>query len=150
MNDSEKVNIFYVSASSQKGFTMDPSQAIVDLTGAPVIAPGHVKNILAKQDRIYQRSLDVQRTAVKRIWNVLLDEMERYFELQEKFDLEFITVKEGSCPSERAFRESWGCMAGLIQAIAILEYGHDYKQDPKITLDKVAQMARVRYDQESE
>lgn len=137
MTQPERENIFYVSARSQKGFTMDPAQAIVDLTGAPVIAPGHVKNILEKQDRKYMRSLDVQRQAVKRIWDTLMDTMESYFE-NEADGLDRFSVKY--------YAES----QGLLKALAILEYGHDYKEDPEATLKKVADMARVRYDQESE
>jgi hypothetical protein len=137
MTEPERENIFYVSARSQKGFTMDPAQAMIDLTGAPVIAPGHVKNILEKQDRRYMRSLDVQRQAVKRIWDSLMDTMESSLTAQDLGDLE-----RQKCLDNKAL--------GFLTSLAILEYGHDYKQDPEATLEKVAEMARVRYDQESE
>jgi hypothetical protein len=137
MTEPERENIFYISARSQKGFTMDPAQAMIDLTGAPVIAPGHVKNILEKQDRRYMRSLDVQRQAVKRIWDALMEKMEELFEAIDSGD-----------------REHPMCLGyeveGLERALAILEYGHDYKEDPEATIRKIEDMALVRYDQESE
>lgn len=131
MTEAEREEVFYVSGTSAKGYTSNPAYAKRDWTGAPVIAPGHMKNLLDKQDRQYQRSLDVQRKAVERIWEALMDEMERY-------------VVQG----EDRFGK--GQMRGLKTALALLEYGHDYRQDPKATLQKIEEMAQVRYDKESE
>lgn len=38
-------NIWYVPAQGM-GFTSDPAQAAKDLTGAPIIAPGHLRRIV--------------------------------------------------------------------------------------------------------
>lgn len=38
-------NIWYVPAQGA-GFTSDPEQALKDLTGAPIIAPGHLRRIV--------------------------------------------------------------------------------------------------------
>jgi hypothetical protein len=130
-------DVWYISATSQKGFTSDPEMAVKDLTGAAVLCPGNVRRLLDSQDKKYQRSLDVQRKEIRQVWDALLDKMEVLLEAEESHDLQYSTDLDGQ-------------IEGITIALAILEYGHDYEQDPDATLERVAEMARVRYDQEAE
>lgn len=148
---SELANVWYLCDNGNKGgFTSDPDQAVKDLTGAPIIAPGHVRKIVELVERRHNRQLNVQRKAVDEIWTALLDGMEQKIKLTDEFT--------GTDPQDKprlmnlATRLSLQAQEnnGLAIALAILELGHDYKEAPKETLRKIHTMAQLRYDKESE
>lgn len=122
-------NIWYL-ANGEKGFTSDPEMAVHDLTGAAVVAPGHVRRIINRIERDHNRQLAVQRRAVEAIWELLLDAIE---EVEQRV-------------SETTVLRNGGKQDSLTKALAILELGHDYKEDPEATIGKIQEMALVRYD----
>jgi hypothetical protein len=131
-------NIWYVSGTSDKGFSSDPAQALHDLTGAAIIAPGHVKRMFDQQQKRYDRALAVQKKAVERVWEALLDKMEEIYRLEEEH------ISSSTVDLHRVEAN------GISIALAILELGHDYQQHPEDALDRLSEMARVRYEQEAE
>ncbi len=149
MSSPEEGNIWYVSANSQKGFTDDPERAVKDNTGAAVICSGHMKRIFDLMLKKYDRSLDVQRAAVRRVWDFLLDSMEESYTIRDQ-----MAAAEASAETyydlsnKMEYHEIHQDVT--IEILAMLEYGYEYKQDPATTIEKIKEMARVKYEQESE
>lgn len=125
-------NIWYVSASSKAGsFTSDPKYAVKDLTGTPVVAPGHMKMMVRKAAK--DRADSQIRELVRQVWEELLDEMEDLVRQEE----------DGRIPSA----STYGRIEAFQKAIAIMEYGYEYRKKPRAAIERVQQEATVRYNE---
>ena len=123
----ERSNIWYVSNRSRTGFSSDPNQAVRDLTGAPVICPGHTWKMLDRRDQL-------ERKRISAVWELLLDAMEAQ---EQETNREFSIAHSGE-------------VHALEKALAILELHHDYKTEPEATVQRIREMAEVKYDQSSQ
>lgn len=59
-------NIWYVTGDKTGGFTSDPEQALRDLTGAPIIAPGH---LIGFQKRLVKKARIKIKEAKEQAWS---------------------------------------------------------------------------------
>lgn len=144
--------VWYVAEGYSRGpgFTSQVSQALRDQMGAPVICPGAMKRIFERRKEQHARGLD-------NLWEHLLDLMEVMYEFKENMD----TIEASEPPHLDAFLkvqnnffEAKHRVQATIEALAILEYGYlwaeDKKNGTKIATGKVAQTAKVKYEQSAE
>lgn len=135
--------VWYVAEGYSRGpgFTSQVSQALRDQTGAPVICPGAMRRIFERRKEQHQKELGV-------LWEHLLDLMEVMYECKEHTD------DTGGREGMTAYLEAKHRVQATIEALAILEYGYlwaeDKKNGTKITTGRVAQTAKVKYEQSAE
>lgn len=128
------VNIFYV-AGDGNGFTDDPAWAMKDLTGTPIIAPGHLRNMARKIGKREANAMLDKR--LETVWEYVLDMMETVVEHEQ-------VPKEHLNPKWIDMRNSE--IYGMCMTLAMLEYEHDWQTDWESALNRVQAEAQARYE----
>lgn len=129
--------IWYI-AESRKGFTADPSQAAKTPNGLPIAAPGEVMRISG-----------VMMQNIMQLWELLLDLMEEKYNLEEQRDT--LANLDSVDPVARweqyntEIKEHSMKIQGVIDALAIMEYGWTFKHEPEKARQLVQQSAHARY-----
>lgn len=132
-------DIWYI-AENRKGFTADPEQAAKAPNGAPIAAPGEAMGIST-----------VMLEKQMQLWEYLLDQMEKEYDLEEQ--LQTSTAEAGS--EERNHLQSeiaahGNFMAGIVDSLAVLEYGWTFGQEPEQARALIRQHAQARYNLSAE
>lgn len=104
-----------------KGISTDPRapSVIRDNWGWP-IRSGH------GYEQILERRKEVHVQLLFRAWEQMLDLMEEFYDNED-------VLLEAK-------------INGMATALAILEYGHEYEQDPEETIQRVMREAEAKYD----
>lgn len=138
-------DIWYVASgdgpNGRPGYTSQADQALKDNQGVPIICPGGIKRIFDRRREQHARELD-------NLWEHLLDLMEVMFIAKEHMD------DTGGREGTEAYKEAKHRVRATIEALAILEYGYLWAEDKengtKTATGKVAQTAKVKYEQSAE
>lgn len=136
-------DIWFV-AKSGKGFTSDPEFAVHDGKGNPVIAAGYIALLIRRIERDRDKQLNVQKKLLKQAWEELLDFMEEYDHFVSKRFGGQIGLAEFDTDACNKRSE----MLGMARVLAILEYGHEYSDDPKAAISRIRQTAAARFEEE--
>lgn len=135
--------MWFVSKDSQKGFTDDSTRAVTDGKGIPVIAPGYVARLITRIERDRDRQLEVQKKLLRQAWEELLDYMEEYDHYVEQA----FPGQPGLAEFDSGAANKRSEMLGMARMLAILEFGHDYNNDPKEAIARIRQMALARFEE---
>lgn len=125
-------------AADKKGWTNNPDQAYRTAKGHLVLAPGEVKRV---------SQVDMEKRA--QLWEYLLDEMEKMYDLIEEESQ--YSVADRMNPDRKAegahvkMREQQYKVTGITDALAILEYGWTFKHEPGHAKEMIQRQAMVRY-----
>lgn len=108
-----KKSIMYLAGT---GFTWDQEQADVDQYGKPIICPGALSKIMLRNRRV-----------IDQVGELLLDECERLWDLEEEEDASAKVKKQ------RARVEA------LMEAVAILTHPTQYKEDKTKAIKRIGE-----------
>lgn len=144
---TEQMEVWYLASTKggSHSFTSQVDQAMVDQYGVPIVAPGTLRKILDKRKEQHARELD-------NLWEHLLDLMEVMYIAREKWE-EQADGAVGSTEFDE-WQEAKHRVQATIEALAILEYGYLWAEDKKAgtkkAVEKIAQTAKVKYEQSAE
>lgn len=136
---TEQMEVWYLASTKggSHSFTSQVDQAMVDQYGVPIVAPGTLRKILDKRKEQHARELD-------NLWEHLLDLMEVMYEMKDLYPGDF----------KQPYEEAKQRVRATIEALAILEYGYLWAEDKKAgtkkAVEKIAQTAKVKYEQSAE
>jgi hypothetical protein len=118
-----------------QGFTSDPEHAMKTPKGDLVACQGAY--------------FTTMRRTILQLWDHLLDNMEKMYELQDKCaELPSLTEERGE--AEEARREQELKCSVLVDAIAIIEYGWTFQHEPENARKLIQAQAIIKYNKSVE